>query len=164
MLKGQLLRLILWKIIFMSMRTAKSQIRAFSVLWRNHWILQNAWIESKDPDNTLRVCRLIWIGVFCTIEGTCFALFSLCFATVWCLRHILSIYFLQYMLTWCIYEPAHEKETLLFSGLCFFKCACAAPCLEFRYALLAWSVLKVSTTCLRKAKTPARLCLHILCF
>ena len=34
-----------------------SLIRAFTVLHQNHWILQNVWIESKGPDDTLDTLR-----------------------------------------------------------------------------------------------------------
>ena len=45
----------------------------------------------------------------------------------------------------------HTKRTLWFSGLWFFKCACAIPYFGYR-RLFALSCLKVSTTCLRTAK------------
>ena len=37
----------------------------------------------------------------------------------------------------CIYEPAHEKGTLSFFCLWFFKCACVVHCLDFRHAFSA---------------------------
>ena len=32
---------------------------------QNYLILQNVWLESKGPDNTLRMRSIIWICVFC---------------------------------------------------------------------------------------------------
>ena len=37
----------------------RSLIRAFSVRYQNHWILQCVSMESKDPDETLRVRRIM---------------------------------------------------------------------------------------------------------
>ena len=41
-----------------------SLIRTFIVRLQNHWILQNIWMESKGPGNTLRMRRIIWIFAF----------------------------------------------------------------------------------------------------
>ena len=32
--------------------------------------LQNIWMESKGPDNTLCMCRMIWMCILCMFEGT----------------------------------------------------------------------------------------------
>ena len=43
-----------------------SLIRAFTVRLQNHWIPQNVWMKSKGQDDTLSMCRMIWICTFCT--------------------------------------------------------------------------------------------------
>ena len=50
-----------------------SLIRAFTVRFQNHWILQNVWMESKDPDDTLCMHRMIWICAFCACSKAFFA-------------------------------------------------------------------------------------------
>ena len=37
---------------------SRSLIRAFTVRYHNHWILQNVRIDSKSPDGTLRMRRI----------------------------------------------------------------------------------------------------------
>ena len=37
----------------------RSLIRAFTIRKPNNWILQNVRMESKGPDDTLRMCRII---------------------------------------------------------------------------------------------------------
>ena len=39
--------------------------RAFPVHLTNHWIQQKVWMESKGPDDTLRMRKMIWICAFC---------------------------------------------------------------------------------------------------
>ena len=60
-------------------KAGKSQenVREF---WNRKWaatlylILQSVWIESKDSDDALRMCRLIWICTFCTCSKGTFLL------------------------------------------------------------------------------------------
>ena len=42
----------------------RSLIRAFTFRRQNHWILQNLCSESKSPDDTLPMRRMIWICAF----------------------------------------------------------------------------------------------------
>ena len=52
----------------------RSLIRAFTVHKRNHWILQNVSMESKCPDETLPVCRVMWICILCACSKAYFRL------------------------------------------------------------------------------------------
>ena len=55
------------KRVFGHMRAAKAQISLrIRAAWsgpslsaNNHWILENVWMESKGPDDTLRMRRMI---------------------------------------------------------------------------------------------------------
>ena len=38
------------------------------------WILQIVWIKNKDPDDTLRMHRMIWIRTFCVCSKVLFSL------------------------------------------------------------------------------------------
>ena len=60
----------------------------------------------------------------------------------------------------CQYDISQhmKKGTLWFSSLWIFKCTCTVPYLGYRHAFFAWSLLKVSSTCLWAAKALARLC------
>ena len=49
---------------------ARSLIRIFTVRWQNHWIIQNVWMNGKDPDDTLRMRRMIWMRILRMFEGT----------------------------------------------------------------------------------------------
>ena len=66
-----------------------SLIRAFPVRQQNHWILQYVWMESKGPNDTLCMHRMIWIFTFCTCSKTLYCLVwpiylvSLTFTTLW---------------------------------------------------------------------------------
>ena len=51
-----------------------SLIRIFTVRQQNHWTLQNVWIESKSPDDTLHMRRMIWICAFCVCSKALFRL------------------------------------------------------------------------------------------
>ena len=43
---------------------SRSLIRTFTVHYQNHWILQNVWMESKGPDDTLPMRRMIRICAY----------------------------------------------------------------------------------------------------
>ena len=48
----------------------RSLIRVFTVRYQKQWILQNIWLESKSPDDTLRMRRMIWMCILRMFEGT----------------------------------------------------------------------------------------------
>ena len=50
-------------------------IRTLPVHLQNHWILQNVGMESKGPDDTLHICRMICICALCVCSK---AFFSWC--------------------------------------------------------------------------------------
>ena len=50
----------------------RSLIRAFAVRKQNLWILKNVSMESKCPDETLRMCKMVWIRTFCACSKTLF--------------------------------------------------------------------------------------------
>ena len=67
---------IIRKRIFRHRRTAKVQIslrihavwsRVFTLRSQNCWVLQNVWMESKGPDDSLRMRRMIWICAACAL-------------------------------------------------------------------------------------------------
>ena len=60
-----------------------SLIRALAVHKQNHWILSNVSKESKGPDETLGICKMMWqtnkvpsdmhkMYILCMLEGTLF--------------------------------------------------------------------------------------------
>ena len=52
----------------------RSLIRAFAVRCQNYWIVQNVSMQSKGPDETLRMCRMMWIRLFCACSKAIFRL------------------------------------------------------------------------------------------
>ena len=52
----------------------RSLIRVFAVRKQNHWILQKVSMASKCPDETLRMCRMMWICTFCAYSKALFRL------------------------------------------------------------------------------------------
>ena len=52
----------------------RSLIRALTASLQNHWILQNVWMESKDPDDTLRMRMMNWICASCAYLKALFGL------------------------------------------------------------------------------------------
>ena len=49
---------------------------AFTIHSQNQWLLQNVWMESKGPDVTLHVCRIIWMYLMPVRRLFCFAIYS----------------------------------------------------------------------------------------
>ena len=64
------------KCVLVHMRTAKAQIRVY-IRKQNHWILKNISMESiyrDDTFETLRMCRMTWIRIFCAFSKALFSL------------------------------------------------------------------------------------------
>ena len=55
-----------------SVCVSASLIKAFTVHWQDHWVLQNVWMESNGPEDSLHMHRIIFICLFCTYSKTQF--------------------------------------------------------------------------------------------
>ena len=65
----------------------------FAVSWPNYWMLQNVYMESKNPDETRSMCRMMWICTFCAHSKTHFCLTWAKWCTLKKITHFFFFFF-----------------------------------------------------------------------